>query len=127
MRWNLHVLFTVNLCLLVSIFLSDLFQCTPFRYVYDGPAMDRAAQHAVGADAHGVKDGKKVKGGHCINKIGFFLGSAAMTIVTDVWLMCIPPLIVWRLQMPQRKRLAAVAILGLGITYVLVPSSHRLS
>ena len=118
-RWNLHVLFTVNLCLLISIFLADLFQCTPFRYVYDHAAMDQTAQQVAGADEKGIKDGKVVKGGHCIQQVAFFLGSAALTIATDVWLMCIPQLIVWRLHMPQQKRIAVQAILGLGIMYVL--------
>ncbi|KAE8313240.1 hypothetical protein BDV41DRAFT_537304 [Aspergillus transmontanensis] len=83
-RWNLYALSVVKMCLLISIFLPDLFQCSPLRYVFDCPAMDSAAHKAAGADANSIKDGKMAKGGHCINQIALFLGSAAFTIVTDI-------------------------------------------
>ncbi|KAB8214819.1 hypothetical protein BDV33DRAFT_208936 [Aspergillus novoparasiticus] len=114
-RWNLYALSVVNMCLLIFIFLSDLFQCSPLRYVFDYPAMDSAAQKAAGADANGIKDGKMAKGGHCINQIAFFLGSAAFTIVTDIWLLCILAIIVWRLQMPKQRKMAIVGVLSMGV------------
>ncbi|KAL3478836.1 hypothetical protein BJX99DRAFT_256043 [Aspergillus californicus] len=114
-RWNLHILFWVNLGLMVSIFLADLFQCTPLHYVYDYPAMDLAAQRAAGADTSGMKEGKLVKGGSCIDQVGFFLGSAGLTILTDIWLLCIPTIIVWRLQMNRRKKMAIIGVLSMGV------------
>lgn len=104
-RWNLHVLFWVNIALMISIFLADLFQCTPLHYVYDYPAMDLAAQKA----------GNGTSGGKCIGQIQFFLGSAGLTILTDIWLLCIPTIVVWRLQMSRRKKIAVIAVLSMGL------------
>ncbi|KAH8425079.1 uncharacterized protein LDX57_002827 [Aspergillus melleus] len=114
-RWNLWALTAVNLALLIAIFLADLFQCTPLRYVFEAPAMDLAAQNAAGADKHGIKDGLAITGGKCFNQIAFFLGSAGLTIVTDVWLLLIPCIIVWRLQMSRRKKVAILCVLCLGV------------
>ncbi|KAL4962006.1 uncharacterized protein BDV14DRAFT_203159 [Aspergillus stella-maris] len=114
-RWNLHILAWVNWGLMISIFLADLFQCTPLHYVYDYPAMDAAAQQAAGADKQGMKDSVLVKGGKCFDQIKFYLGSAELTILTDVWLLCIPTIIVWRLQMNRRKKLAIIAVLSMGV------------
>ncbi|KAF7631711.1 hypothetical protein AFLA_012564 [Aspergillus flavus NRRL3357] len=77
-------------------------QSASLRYVFDYPTMDSAAQKAAGADANGIKDGKVAQGGHCINQKAFFLGSAAFTIVTEIWLLCIPAIIIWRLRMPRQ-------------------------
>ncbi|KAL4860979.1 hypothetical protein BDV12DRAFT_82812 [Aspergillus spectabilis] len=114
-RWNLHILFWVNLALSIAIFFADLLQCTPLHYTYDYPAMDPAAQRAAGADENGMKDGKLVKGGTCIDQVGFFLGSGALTIVTDIWVLCIPTIVVWRLQMNRRKKIAIIAVLSMGV------------
>lgn len=103
---------------MIAIFLADLFQCTPLRYAYAHPAMDLAAQKAAGADENGMKDGELVKGGTCIAQVGFFLGSASFTIVTDIWLLCIPSIIVWRLQMHRRKKIAIIVVLSMGVMYV---------
>ncbi len=116
--WNLRILFCVNIALMIAIFLADLFQCTPMHYFYDGPAMDLAAQKAAGADENGMKDGKLVKGGTCISQIHFFLISAAFTIITDIWLLCIPSIIVWRLQMNRTRKIAIIAVLSMGVMYV---------
>ncbi|KAL4797770.1 hypothetical protein BDV19DRAFT_386806 [Aspergillus venezuelensis] len=113
-RWNLHVLAWVNAALMISIFVADLFQCTPVHYVYDYPAMDAAAQRAAGADEIGMKDGELVTGGKCIDQIGSFLGSAGFTILTEIWLPCIPTIIVWRLQMNLRKKIAIIGVLSMG-------------
>ncbi|KAB8230759.1 uncharacterized protein BDW43DRAFT_321363 [Aspergillus alliaceus] len=97
-RWNLHALSAVNLGLLLSIFLSDLFQCKAAR-----------------ADTKARTETGLVKGRQCINQIAFFLGSAGFTIVTNIWLLCIPAIIVWRLQMSKRKKTAIIGILSMGI------------
>ncbi|KAL4931812.1 uncharacterized protein BDV17DRAFT_288396 [Aspergillus undulatus] len=119
-HWNLHVLFWVNLLLMVAIFLADLFQCTPLHYVYDYPAMDLAAQRAAGADETGMSNGKVIKGGKCIGQIEFFLSSAALTVLTDIWLLCIPTMVVWRLQMNRRKKIAIIAVLSMGAIVTII-------
>ncbi|KAL4908688.1 hypothetical protein BDW74DRAFT_175370 [Aspergillus multicolor] len=119
-RWNLYILFWINLALMISIFLADLFQYTPLHYVYDYPTMDLAAQQAHGADTNGMKDSKPVKGGRCINQTGPFLGSAGLTILTDIWLLCISAIVVWRLQMNLRKKIAIIAILSMGVIVAVI-------
>lgn len=116
--WNLRILFCVNIALMIAIFFADLFQCTPMHYFYDKPVMDLAAQKAAGADENGMKDGKLVTGGTCISQIKFFLISAAFTIITDIWLLCIPSIIVWRLQMNRNRKIAIIAVLSMGAMYV---------
>ncbi|KAL4801863.1 hypothetical protein BDV18DRAFT_148297 [Aspergillus unguis] len=111
-RWNLIAIFWVNLGLLISIFLADLLQCSPLHYAYDAPAMDLAAQQETGDDS--------AKGGSCIHEVQFFLASASLSIVTDIWLLCIPSVIVRRLQMSRRKKMAVIAVLSMGAIVTLV-------
>ncbi|CEL03631.1 hypothetical protein ASPCAL04783 [Aspergillus calidoustus] len=119
-RWNLHILFAVNLGLMIAIFLADLFQCTPLHYVYDYPRMDLVAQEAAGADENGMADGKVVKGGRCIHQVNFFLISAGMTILTDIWLLCIPTMVVWHLHMNRRKKIAIAGVLSMGVIVTVI-------
>ncbi|KAL2844826.1 hypothetical protein BJY01DRAFT_214678, partial [Aspergillus pseudoustus] len=119
-RWNLHILSAVNLALMIAIFLADLFQCTPLHYVYDYPRMDLVAQEAAGADEKGMVDGKVVKGGTCIDQVTFFLVSAGMTILTDIWLLCIPTMVVWRLHMSRRKKIAIIGVLSMGMIVTII-------
>lgn len=111
---SLWVALGLNIALAIAIFFADAFQCTPFRYVYDYPAMDLAAQVAAGADAKGRVGGVLIKGGHCIAQIKFFLVSAGLAVATDLLVVIIPTVIVWDLKMPRRQKLIAVGILSVG-------------
>ncbi|PGH27249.1 hypothetical protein AJ80_00959 [Polytolypa hystricis UAMH7299] len=113
-KLSLYTLFIVNLALAIAIFFTDLLQCMPLHYTYDYLKMDKAAQQAAGADANGMKDGKLIKGGHCINTFAFFIASGAMSIVLDVWVILIPTRLVWGLNMPRRQKVIVVFILGMG-------------
>ena len=104
----------LNMLLAIAIFFADAFQCTPFRYVYDYPAMDLAAQQAAGANSNGQVNGVTIKGGHCINQINFFLISAGLTVGTDLLVLAIPTVIVWDLKMTRRKKIIAAGILSVG-------------
>ncbi|KAL4734579.1 hypothetical protein BDV11DRAFT_212641 [Aspergillus similis] len=119
-RWNLHILSAVNLALMIAIFLADLFQCTPLHYVYDYPRMDLAAQEAAGADENGMVNGKVVKGGTCIDQVKFFLVSGGMTIMTDIWMLCIPTMVVWHLHMNRRKKIAIIGVLSMGVIVTII-------
>ncbi|KAF5864049.1 hypothetical protein ETB97_008786 [Aspergillus alliaceus] len=81
------------------------------RFSRHGPGCPEAAR----ADTKARTETGLVKGGQCINQIAFFLGSAGFTIVTNIWLLCIPAIIVWRLQMSKRKKTAIIGILSMGI------------
>ncbi|EKG12282.1 hypothetical protein MPH_10587 [Macrophomina phaseolina MS6] len=112
--WSLKALFIFNLALMVGTFFADLFQCTPLHYTYDYPAMDLRAQEAAGADEEGMLDGKEIKGGYCIDQVGFFLAAAGLAVLTDVLILIIPMIMVKDLQMRKRKKIAVWAILSIG-------------
>lgn len=121
--WSLKGLFVFNVLLMVSTFFADLFQCTPWRYTIDYPAMDLAAQKAAGADEDGMLNGKEIKGGHCIDQAGFFLAAAGLAVLTDVLILIIPMIMVKDLQMRKQKKVVVWAILSIGWVYVC-PYSH---
>ncbi|KAF9638914.1 hypothetical protein BFW01_g9811 [Lasiodiplodia theobromae] len=112
--WSLKGLFVFNVLLMVSTFFADLFQCTPWRYTIDYPAMDLAAQKAAGADEDGMLNGKEIKGGHCIDQAGFFLAAAGLAVLTDVLILIIPMIMVKDLQMRKQKKVVVWAILSIG-------------
>jgi hypothetical protein len=119
-RWfikrSLQGFFVANVMLGVSIFLADLFQCTPIRYMYDSIMMDINAQIQAGANpATGLTpDGKLIKAGHCINQTAFVISSAAITTVTEALTLLIPMAMVWDLKINKRKKIIIVTILSLG-------------
>lgn len=112
--WSLKALFVFNLALMVGTFFADLFQCTPLHYTYDYPAMDLAAQKAAGADEEGMLNGKEIKGGYCIDQVGFFLAAAGLAVLTDVLILIIPMIMVKDLQMRKKKKIAVWSILSIG-------------
>ncbi|OMP82951.1 hypothetical protein BK809_0001142, partial [Diplodia seriata] len=112
--WSLKGLFTFNVLLMVSTFLADLFQCTPWHYTFDYPAMDLAAQKAAGADEDGMLNGKEIKAGSCIDQVAFFLSAAGLAVLTDVLMLLIPMIMVKDLQMRKRRKVAVWAILSIG-------------
>ncbi|KAK0658238.1 hypothetical protein DIS24_g4968 [Lasiodiplodia hormozganensis] len=112
--WSLKGLFVFNVLLMVSTFFADLFQCTPWRYTIDYPAMDLEAQKAAGADEDGMLNGKAIKGGHCIDQAGFFLAAAGLAVLTDVLILIIPMIMVKDLQMRKQKKIVVWAILSIG-------------
>ncbi|KAM3086177.1 hypothetical protein ACMFMG_000315 [Clarireedia jacksonii] len=125
-----YVLLAINFGLIIAIFFVDMFQCIPFRYNFYSTEMDLAAQKAAGATDPGIgpfgpvtagfKDGKYVRGGHCINSINFLLITAGLTIFTDLLILCIPLYMVRGLNMEPRKKIAVLLILcmGIGVTAV---------
>lgn len=115
-RRTLQCFFVLNICLAIAIFLADLFQCTPIRYMYDSIMMDIEARIKAGVDPMtGLRpDGTIVTGGHCINKTAFVLSSAAITTVTEALTLLIPMAMVWNLKMARRKKFAVITILSLG-------------
>ncbi|KAL2384194.1 hypothetical protein RJ035_005462 [Blastomyces gilchristii] len=107
---TLRILFVVNLCAGIAIFLANIFQCRPVQYAWDSEEMDRNAQQAAGADENGMKDGKLVKGGTCLPQRGFFLTMALITIILDAWLLSIPSAIVWGINMTRRQKFMVVIV-----------------
>lgn len=102
-RLALSALFTFNICLMISIFLADLLQCSPIHYYYDHYRMDT------------VVDGKVVKkGGTCIMQVNFFLISAGFSVLTDILILLIPAAILQNLRMATKNKIAVWAVMSLG-------------
>ncbi|KLJ07723.1 hypothetical protein EMPG_16808 [Blastomyces silverae] len=111
---TLRILFVVNLCAGIAIFLANVFQCRPVHYAWDSEELDRNAQQAAGADENGMKDGKLVRGGSCLPHRNSFLSMAMVTIILDAWLLSIPSIIVWGINMPRRQKFMVVIVLSIG-------------
>lgn len=58
--------------------------------------------------------------GKCPNLRSLLVSSAALNIVTDVSILILPTLVVWRLQVTKPQKLAVSGIFLLGGLYVLV-------
>jgi hypothetical protein len=114
-KYNLYALAIFETLVMVSSTLVDLFQCTPVQYAWESARMDADAQEAAGGtEVNGVP----VTGGHCIQTSHFFLANAGINIITDMWILIIPALMLWHLRMPRRQKLAVFAIIGAGGMYV---------
>ncbi|OAX78739.1 hypothetical protein ACJ72_06949, partial [Emergomyces africanus] len=111
---TLRILFVVNMCAGIAVFLAALFQCRPVHYAWDTEEMDRNARQAAGADENGMKDGQLVKGGTCHPYRSFFLTMALITILLDAWLLSVPSFIVWGINMPKRQKCMVVMVLSIG-------------
>ncbi|PGG99148.1 hypothetical protein GX51_06407 [Blastomyces parvus] len=111
---TLRILFVVNMCAGIAVFLATLFQCRPIHYAWDTVEMDHNAQQAAGADENGMKDGQLVRAGTCHPYKSFFLTMALITILLDAWLLSIPSFIVWGINMPKRQKFMVVMVLSIG-------------
>lgn len=100
-RWCIHVLNTLNLSLMVAIFLVVIFQCKPIRFNWD----------------------PTIEGGTCIKQGTFYLATAALTIFTDVLSLALPFWVFLDLKMPVRVKIALLFVFLLGALYVLQPLS----
>lgn len=78
---------------LVSIFFSSIFQCYPVSKAWDATHMAP---------------------GSCIDQLSFFIASAATDLLTDVMILSLPVPMVFKLQMPLRRKLAVSGMFLLG-------------
>ncbi|KAF9873254.1 CFEM domain-containing protein [Colletotrichum karsti] len=63
--------------------------------------------------------------GHCINVIVLTVAHAAINIVLDVWILIIPSVRVWKMNMRTRDKWAASAMFSLGL-FLTITSIIRL-
>ncbi|KAI8931223.1 hypothetical protein NX059_011571 [Plenodomus lindquistii] len=102
-RWSLHLVFWLNVMYCIGTSLVNMFQCTPIRYVWSKPEMDKL-------DA----DGNIIPGGKCIDARTFILTSCALSIFMDLIIIPIPSIMVWGLQMSRRTKVLVVGVMSLG-------------
>lgn len=73
---------------LISIELVFLFQCNPVHAAWDQDALPTAK---------------------CLNTIHVFIGQSAPTIVFDVIILSLPPILIWRVQIPAIDKTSVLA------------------
>jgi len=99
-RMACYGLLSLTLSLTLALSLADAFECSPVSYVWNGRAMDLAAQKAQNATevvfipgygpVSGFKNGVYVRGGQCFNRAMFIMIAAGLAILTDLMILCIP-------------------------------------
>jgi hypothetical protein len=94
---------TISNCLIAfialwafSAVLVNTFQCIPVQYYYD-----------------------RTLKGHCMKgQVQFFQAMGAIALIEDVFILCLPIPIVWRLQITFRQKMALTLVFSLGGLYV---------
>ncbi|KAF7116925.1 hypothetical protein CNMCM5793_005555 [Aspergillus hiratsukae] len=76
----------------LSAVLVNTFQCIPVQYYYD-----------------------RTLKGHCMKRqVQFFQAMGAIALIEDVFILCLPIPIVWRLQITFRQKMASTLVFSLG-------------
>ncbi|KAL4819150.1 ribosomal protein L36e-domain-containing protein [Aspergillus spinulosporus] len=89
---SIHLLIWFNLAFYLANFFLKIFQCIPRAKIWDSNTS-----------------------GHCININIPILVTAAINVVSDLLMLCLPIICVWRLQMSIRRKLGISAIFAAGI------------
>ena len=61
---------------------------------------------------------KEIDGGHCGNIPAEETSSAVVNMIIDLVIMVLPTPVIWKLQMPLRKKVSISAIFSLGFMLV---------
>lgn len=91
------VLFLIwaNLLFYLAFMFSFIFACVPREKIWNPPI-----------------------NGQCINIQSTLISSSAINIVSDITILILPLLIIWKLQMPIRSKLKVAPIFAIGLLYV---------
>ncbi|KAL4985353.1 ribosomal protein L36e-domain-containing protein [Aspergillus falconensis] len=89
---SIHLLIWFNLAFYLANFFLKIFQCVPRAKIWNSNTP-----------------------GHCININIPILVTAAINVVSDLLMLCLPIICVWRLQMSIRRKLGISAIFAAGI------------
>ncbi|KAI7084716.1 hypothetical protein KC356_g6510 [Hortaea werneckii] len=108
-KWTLRILLAVNLGHLISVFFGVLLQCSPVHMYWDHFKTDQ------------VVDGQVVNDNYsCIDQAAFSLGTAAISVTTDIAILLVPIAIMVNLQLPLRRKLAVIIVLSLSWAVAVV-------
>lgn len=91
-RMAIHALNIFNIALMVAIFLTVMFQCTPVSFNW----------------TPSIADGK------CIKQGNFYLVTAALTLFTDILVLALPIWIFADLKMKMKLKIALIIVFLLG-------------
>lgn len=97
-RWTIHSLNAFNIGLMIAIFVTVIFQCTPVNFFWD----------------------RTIPGGHCVDTGAFYVATAGLTILTDVLVLALPFWIFLGLKMPAKVKIALLVVFGLGAVVTVI-------
>ncbi|KAI1084177.1 hypothetical protein F5B20DRAFT_523968 [Whalleya microplaca] len=100
-RYSIYTLNVFNIGLMIGIFITVIFQCTPIPYFWEritNPAMQ----------------------GKCLDTGVFYVTTASLTIFTDVLVLALPFWIFMGLKMSPKIKLAIMAVFLLGAIVTVV-------
>ena len=98
-RITIWVLIVFTLGLMVAATLGIVFMCTPIAFNWD----------------------PSIKIGSCIDKPRFVLSTSGLGVFTDITTIAIPFYIFLGLRMTRKKKMAILAVFGLGAVYAVPP------
>jgi hypothetical protein len=90
---GLYCLIGVVICYYISITFIKIFMCNPVNAYWSLRAYEQ---------------------GHCLSQPGMIIADSVISFVTDVAIFTFPVAFTWTLQMPIRKKIKIVVLLGLG-------------
>lgn len=94
-RYSIHALNIINIGMMIAIFLTVIFQCLPIPYFWER-LLDPTLP------------------GNCIDTGAFYVTTAALTILTDVFVLALPIWIFIGLKMAVRLKIAIMFVFLLG-------------
>ena len=96
--WAVHALIWGNLVFYVSVWLTTIFECVPQAKIWNPEKGD----------------------GHCINVNVAYAATGAVNVVSDLLILLLPMLAIWRLQMAPKRKLGVSAVFATGLMYVTI-------
>jgi hypothetical protein len=93
----------LNILYAIATSLGNILQCSPVRYTWERPVMDRIDDN-----------GDVVPGGTCFDSRRFILASCALSIFMDLIIIPIPSIMVWNLHMVRKTKILVVIVMSLG-------------
>ncbi|KAI1496538.1 CFEM domain-containing protein [Biscogniauxia marginata] len=100
-RYSIHALNIFNIGLMIAIFMTVIFQCSPVSYFWErirDPTLE----------------------GTCVNTGIFYVTTATLTIFTDALVLILPFWIFMGLKMPAKLKVAIMAVFLLGAIVTVV-------
>lgn len=88
----------------VASVIAGLFQCNPIAFAWD----------------------KTIEGGTCFNVTALFYANAGLNIFQDVFIYILPMRMLWEIQIPQKQKIALIAVFAVG-GFVCVTGMLRLN
>jgi len=100
---NIWIAMSLVVGWLFSAYISTIFQCTPIAKAWD----------------------PRITDGSCINQYQWYLATAALSFLIDIYILILPVPVIWRLNMSLKRRISLLAAFFLAYS-VIVLSIGRL-